>query len=198
MGRLFVNNVSLGIYATIVQQDSYRAAKLETTKELLPDLLGRPAEPFDLQFTDARRLAGGRGLHDPGLEQPLRTRQDAGGIHRGGDWTPDCSGSLRSRRHRCRGSRVVTRSTLGQQGRTRTGTSSPRRPSRSAPGGKAFAGVDGEALELPTPLAFTIHPGGLRLLVPEGNLAVAVRRRARDVSLGSVVAVARGVEPLDP
>ena len=52
-GRLFVNNVSLGIYATIVQQDSYRDAKIETSKEILPDLLGRQAEPFDLQFTAA-------------------------------------------------------------------------------------------------------------------------------------------------
>ncbi|HEY5249565.1 MAG TPA: diacylglycerol kinase family protein, partial [Dermatophilaceae bacterium] len=42
-GRLFVNNVSLGIYATIVQQDSYRDAKIETSKEILPDLLGLQA-----------------------------------------------------------------------------------------------------------------------------------------------------------
>ena len=49
--RLFVNNVSLGVYATIVQQDSYRDAKLETSRELLPEMLGSRAEPFDLQFT---------------------------------------------------------------------------------------------------------------------------------------------------
>ena len=36
-----MNNVSLGIYATIVQQDGYRDAKAETTKALLPELLGR-------------------------------------------------------------------------------------------------------------------------------------------------------------
>ena len=50
--RLFVNNVSLGIYATIVQQEGYRDAKAETTKALLPDLLGRTEQPFDLQFSD--------------------------------------------------------------------------------------------------------------------------------------------------
>ena len=38
--RFFVNNVSLGVYATIVQQDGYRDAKVETTKALLPELLG--------------------------------------------------------------------------------------------------------------------------------------------------------------
>ncbi len=50
--RLFVNNVSLGVYATIVQQEGYREAKSETTKALLPEMLGRTQEPFDLQFTD--------------------------------------------------------------------------------------------------------------------------------------------------
>lgn len=50
-GRFFVNNVSLGIYATIVQQDSYREAKVDTTKTLLPEMLGSQTEPFDLQFT---------------------------------------------------------------------------------------------------------------------------------------------------
>ena len=35
--------------------------------------------------------------------------------------------------------------------------------------GKAYAGVDGEALELEAPLVFRLHPGGLRLFVPEGN-----------------------------
>ena len=34
--RLFVNNVSLGVYATIVQQQGYRDAKRETTTQLLP------------------------------------------------------------------------------------------------------------------------------------------------------------------
>ena len=49
--RFFVNNVSLGVYAKIVQEESYRDAKVETTKTLLPEMLGRQAEPFDLQFT---------------------------------------------------------------------------------------------------------------------------------------------------
>ena len=58
--------------------------------------------------------------------------------------------------------------------------------------GSAFAGVDGEALDLATPLVFTIHPGGLHLLVPEGNLQAAERRRARDVNLRELLNVAKG------
>ena len=40
--RLFVNNVSLGIYATIVQQEGYREAKAETTRAVLPEMLDAP------------------------------------------------------------------------------------------------------------------------------------------------------------
>ena len=58
--------------------------------------------------------------------------------------------------------------------------------------GTAFAGVDGEALDMTTPLVFRIHPGGLRLLVPEGNLEAAERRLARNASLGELLDVARG------
>ena len=50
--RVFVNNVSFGVYATIVQQEGYRDAKVATTKTLLPDLLGRTDKPFDLQFAE--------------------------------------------------------------------------------------------------------------------------------------------------
>ena len=72
--RFFVNNVSLGVYATIVQQDGYRDAKVETTKALLPELLGNTDEPFDLQFTTPGRHRGRRRLRHPGLEQPVRDR----------------------------------------------------------------------------------------------------------------------------
>jgi diacylglycerol kinase family enzyme len=58
--------------------------------------------------------------------------------------------------------------------------------------GVAYAGVDGEALELPTPLRFRIHPGGLRMLVPEGNEEAVLRRQARDVRLADLVRLARG------
>ena len=43
-----------------------------------------------------------------------------------------------------------------------------------------------------TPMVFRIYPGGLRLLVPEGNLDAADRRRARNVSLHDLLDVARG------
>ena len=39
-GRVFVNNVSLGLYAEAVQQKGYRDAKLRTMLETLPEALG--------------------------------------------------------------------------------------------------------------------------------------------------------------
>ena len=60
--------------------------------------------------------------------------------------------------------------------------------------GKVFAGVDGEALELETPLKFTIHPAGLRMLVPEGNRDAALHRAAREVHLHDMVDLMTGRE----
>lgn len=50
-GRLFVNNASMGLYGRIVQSPEYRDAKLRTVIEMLPELLGPHATPFDLRFT---------------------------------------------------------------------------------------------------------------------------------------------------
>jgi diacylglycerol kinase family enzyme len=49
-GRVFVNNVSLGIYAEIVSSPAYRDAKIDTTLATLPKVLGPGSQPFDLQF----------------------------------------------------------------------------------------------------------------------------------------------------
>jgi hypothetical protein len=50
-------------------------------------------------------------------------------------------------------------------------------------------------LDLPTPLRFEIHPRGLTLLVPAGNVETAERRRAHDVAIADLVTLARGYEP---
>jgi len=50
-GRVFVNNVSLGLYAAIVRSPAYRDAKADTTLATLPQVLGPDTKPFDLRFT---------------------------------------------------------------------------------------------------------------------------------------------------
>jgi len=195
--RLFVNNVSLGIYATIVQQEGYRDAKAETTRALLPELLGRTEEPFDLQFTDPERgevdgafliqVSNNPYVLGATLDASQRRRLDTGRL---GVVAISASTGAEA-------AQVFTLSALGQRRRSRywhefTAETFEVR-SRS---GRAYAGVDGEALDLETPLEFRIHPRGLRLLVPSGNLTAAERRRARDISVGDLVAIARGRDPV--
>ena len=49
--RVFVNNVTMGLYAKIVQSPEYRDHKIGTALDLLPAMLGPDALPFDLRFT---------------------------------------------------------------------------------------------------------------------------------------------------
>ncbi len=194
--RLFVNNVSLGVYATVVQQESYRDAKVETAAALLPDLLGATSEPFDLQFTtpDGTQVDGAFMIlvsNNPyvsglALDSFQRRVMDSGAL---GVIAVDSATSAEA-------AALATRSALGLAGsdphlhefecsdfevRSRAGT--------------ADAGVDGEALELPTPLRFKIHPQGLRMLVPPGNLVAAEHRRIRGFSPKDLLAVAAGHVP---
>lgn len=55
-GQAFVDNVSLGLYGTIVQSPDYRDAKVDTTLSALPRLLGPGSQPMDFRFQgpDAR------------------------------------------------------------------------------------------------------------------------------------------------
>ncbi len=196
-GRLFVNNVSLGIYAQIVQQEGYREAKAETAKDLLPQMLGRTEEPFDLQFTEPGgaevdgafllQVSNNPYVLGATLDAAQRRRLDSGKLG-------VVAVTARSGRE---AAQVITLSAIGQRRRSPhwhefTAETFEVR-SRS---GRVYAGVDGEALQLETPLEFKIHPRGLRLLVPEGNITAAERRRARQVSAGDIVALVRGRDPL--
>ena len=47
-GRVFVNNVSLGLYADAVQRPGYREAKMHTLLDTVPDVIGPDAEAPNL------------------------------------------------------------------------------------------------------------------------------------------------------
>ena len=49
--RVFVNNVSLGLYAEAVQREGYRDAKLRTILDTLPEVLGPEGEGLDLRWS---------------------------------------------------------------------------------------------------------------------------------------------------
>jgi diacylglycerol kinase family enzyme len=198
-GRLFVNNVSLGVYAQIVQEQSYRDAKVETTKILLPEMLGRQSEPFDLQFTTPNgddvegailiMISNNPYVIGASPDNAQRRRLDSGTL---GVFAVTTSTGAEA-------ARLFAATALGQRRRSRYWQefTTPSFQVRSV-SGDAFAGVDGEALHLPTPLDFEIHPRGLTLLVPAGNVETAERRGAREVAIRDLVTVAAGQEPRRP
>jgi diacylglycerol kinase family enzyme len=192
-GRLFVNNVSLGIYATVVQSDEYRDAKAATFSSMLPKLLGPGTEPFDLQFSDpdGREIDGAFLVmvsNNPyvigkSLDDFQRRRLDTGQL---GVIAVDAPGAAEA-------AGLVAASAAGLRQRSRYWHEFAldifEIRSRS---GKAYVGIDGEALEMDTPLRFEMFPEGLRLFVPSDNLAAAERRRARDVRVSDLTDVALG------
>ncbi|MFL5825935.1 MAG: diacylglycerol/lipid kinase family protein [Thermoleophilaceae bacterium] len=155
-GRVFVNNVSLGIYAEAVQRAGYRDAKLRTLLDTVPDVLGPDRGELDLRWT-------GPGGHD----------------HKAG--AAVLVSNNRYRLGRAVGSGTRPRIDDGRLGITVVGAPSqpaerwrlPQRPWRewSAPEFEVDAdrpvpaGIDGEALVLDPPLRFRIRPGVLRVRI---------------------------------
>ena len=62
-GRLFLNNVSLGIYGDAVRQPTYRDAKARTLLETAAHVLGPSAAAVDLKLVDDQ----GRPHLDPAV-----------------------------------------------------------------------------------------------------------------------------------
>lgn len=193
-GRLFVNNVSLGVYAQIVEQDSYRDAKLATTREELPNLVGSQADEFDLQFTTPAGdevdgalvilVSNNPYVLGPRLDLAQRRSLTTGRL--GVVAINAASGEagaaiLRSALVRDATEGIVTFTAGSFQVRSR--------------GGRVSAGVDGESLELSTPLEFRTHPRGLRVLVPADNPAAVAARHYRGLGLRGLWDIARGRTP---
>jgi diacylglycerol kinase family enzyme len=89
--------------------------------------------------------------------------------------------------------RLVAREALGRGARDRgihqftTPTFQVRSHS-----GTARAGVDGEALTLPTPADFAIHPAGLTVLVPPDNPTVTAATHYRHLGVRGLWNITRG------
>jgi diacylglycerol kinase family enzyme len=165
-GLTFVNNVSLGLYATVVQSDAYRDAKVATTLDQLPDLLGRRAEPFGLRFTtpDGARFDDAHVIHVSNDRYALNTLVGAGSRPRldGGvlgvatlriDRAADVPALLA----------LVTAGRLQSFRGFREWTATSFRVDADEP---VAAGVDGEAMTLQPPLLFETRPAALRVRIP--------------------------------
>jgi diacylglycerol kinase family enzyme len=167
--RIFVNNASLGVYATVVQSDAYRAAKLATTAQMLPELLGPDAKRFDLRFigpdgvtattADIVLVSNGAYRLDRLSGFGTRARLDAGvlgvvtmTVDRARDIPALMAAETTGRIAGFHGYREWT----AQEFEVRSDD------------GLVNVGVDGEALALAPPLHFRSLPGALRVRTPVG------------------------------
>lgn len=172
--RVFVNNASLGVYATVVQSQSYRDGKLATTAQVLPDLLGPGAPRLDLRFpgsdgepappADVVLVSNGAYRLESLSGFGTRERLDAGvlGI------VAVAVGNARDL------SLLLAAEASGHVDRFR-GYRSWTTPELEIDSADPLidVGVDGEALRLPPPLRFSSLPGALRVRTPRHAPGVA-------------------------
>jgi diacylglycerol kinase family enzyme len=166
-GRVFVNNASMGLYAKIVQSEAYRDAKLKTAADMLPDLLGPEAPPFDLRFM------GPDGDEYPTAHLLLVSNNPYELDHLSGRGTRQRIdlGTLGVVAARIDGpADAVTFVGLEAAGQVRKfrGWREWDTPTfRVDSGAPIEVGIDGEALRLDPPLVFTSRPGALRVRIPK-------------------------------
>ncbi|WP_426574512.1 diacylglycerol/lipid kinase family protein [Aquihabitans sp. McL0605] len=165
-GRVFVNNVSLGVYAKVVQAPEYRDAKGQTTAAMLPELLGPEAPPFDLHFTgpDGEQRDGAQIIQVSNNPYVLTSMAGFGSRARLD------TGQLGIAAAEVRGgadvAAFVAAESAGRLARF-PGWSEWSAPTFTvASGSPVEAGVDGEALLLDPPLAFRLLPGAVRIRLP--------------------------------
>ncbi len=165
-GRVFVNNVSLGVYAKVVQSPEYRDAKRQTTATMLPALLGPDAEPFDLHFAgpDGTRQDGAQIIQVSNNPYVLTTLTGFGTRARLD------TGTLGIAAGKVRGAAdvaaFVAANSAGRLGRFPGWTEWATPTFTVESGAPIEAGVDGEAMMFDPPLEFRALPGALRIRIP--------------------------------
>ncbi|MGW9209762.1 diacylglycerol/lipid kinase family protein [Embleya sp. NPDC055664] len=182
-GRAFVNTVSFGAYADVVQRPEYRDDKTATALGLLPDLLvgdggvRLDARVDDTVLTAQQALLISNNRYNSPSEMAgtgRRPRLDDGelgvlGIH--------VRGAVRA-------ADLVVR---GDRSEALTVTSA-RRVEVTSEAAEIPVAVDGEALRMCTPVVCTLRPAALRVLVPRDRPGVP--RPSRPVDWRRVLALA--------
>jgi diacylglycerol kinase family enzyme len=173
-GRVFVNNVSLGVYAEAVQRSGYRNAKLRTLLDTVPDAIGPDGSGLDLRWTGP-----GGGEHGGGAVIMVSNNQYRLGRTVGSGTRPaiddgllgvTVAGAPRGRGERGRSAQLPVRNWTTPTFEVGADDLVP-------------AGIDGEAVRLEPPLLFSMrtrvlrariapqHPGASpSALLPEGTV----------------------------
>jgi diacylglycerol kinase family enzyme len=184
--RLFLNNVSLGAYASLVHESDYRADKLGTAHAVLPAAFRPDARPVEMSFAD-----GDGHVHDGALvlliannPYDLRALGTFGARHRLD------SGTLQVSSVRATTGAELAEVLIGVGTGTRRAVAAWAQWTSAvftveAPADNLPAAIDGEPVVLPSPVEFGILPRALRVRVPASLAARPARAvdafRARTV-----------------
>jgi len=183
-GRVFVNNVSLGLYAEAVQRTGYRAAKIRTLLDTVPDALGAGGSELDMRWTGP----GGDG-HRGGAALLVSNNRYRLGRAVGSGTRPRIDDGVL-------GITVMGAYTGGDQGHRQRPWREWSAPSFEVDADRQLpAGVDGEALVLDTPLQFRIRPGVLRARIAQqhpGSSPSALAPEGLRDGLAELVRIALG------
>jgi diacylglycerol kinase family enzyme len=165
-GQTFVNNASFGAYAEVVETPAYRDDKLNTTLNLLPDL-----------------LQGHRGIRLSALADDMEIRSPQALLVANNPYgTGDIAGlSRRARLDRgilgVIGVKVrnVQQAVDLLRGRRAAGVRvlNTKKIEITADAPQIPVGVDGESILMSTPVVCAISPGALRVWVPRDRPGVA-------------------------
>jgi diacylglycerol kinase family enzyme len=192
-GRVFVNNVSLGLYAEVIRSPGYRDAKLDTTLSTLPRVLGRGSTPFDLRFTGpaGERHAGAHVVQvsnnpygSTAGARGNRPRLDTGRLGVIALEIPDDGAAAA----------FLAAAAAGRPERFAGFTAWEPTAFEVDSGMPVDVGLDGEALRMPPPLRFSIRPQVLRVRLPEHavGLSPAARHQRLRTTLGELRLTASG------
>src|SRR5215211_8178537 len=167
-GRLFINNVSLGVYAEMLGDPGYRDDKVGVAQAKLQAVFSDPELRRALRITPPEEAPLESVLAVIVSNNPYEFARWA----RPGQRHRLDTGMLQVS--------VLDASTLDELERLLAGTLlgvlefrpalhhwTSERLEMGVPGERVRAGVDGEPMSFEAPLRFTVEPGALRVLVPE-------------------------------
>ncbi len=189
-GHVFVNNVSLGVYARIVASEQYRGAKQRTVAEMLPDLVGPHARPSGLVVEGPAGL-----IEDAQVVQISNNPYELSSVTGFGSRTRLDGGVLGvavlSVKRASDVNRLVALEAAGHPERYQgwrswtAGALEVRGPCLIA------AAADGEPHTWNSPLRFAIRPAALRVRIPPGQRGGSPAFFHAPTSVSTLVGLAR-------
>jgi diacylglycerol kinase family enzyme len=176
-GHVFVNNVSLGLYATIVRSPAYRDAKADTTLAALPQVLGPNTEPFDLRFT------GPNGEEHPGAHVIQISNNPYGATVGGLGSRPRLDtrtlGVVSLELDKAGGAAAfLAAAATGHPERFKGVTSWAAPTFEVASDAPIEIGLDGETQVMDSPLRFSIRPAPVRVRLPKHAIGYSPAARS--------------------